>query len=201
MFNYAVNWLKILQENLPLFLHKTKRLDLLQALIKPLKDMHASFLVFAADALQKGRFTMEKIYIEKALNLKYDPIGNGIFIGNSLPNRVIIYQEAELQRTTWVFNEWNSGTAYLIGQTAQEQLGVYKAKTNNTNKQPSANPADWDVEINANSITVIRQDSEFSPATHFIVKVPVAIPYVDAEMRALIDLYNLAGMTYTIITY
>jgi hypothetical protein len=48
---------------------------------------------------------------------------------------------------------WSSSTSYVIGQTVfytpssfstYEQTGeIYKAKTNNTNKNPESNPSDW----------------------------------------------------------
>lgn len=39
---------------------------------------------------------------------------------------------------------WDSGTAYVINNTALASNGTrYTALTNNTNKEPSANPSDW----------------------------------------------------------
>jgi len=38
---------------------------------------------------------------------------------------------------------WNNGTAYKVGDVATESDLPYVARTNNTNKAPSANPADW----------------------------------------------------------
>lgn len=201
MFNYTVNWLKIIKENLPSFLHTDRRLKFIESLMKPLKDLHAGFLLMVDEYSQRARFTSEKQYIQKALNLKYDPIGNGITIENNLPKRVIVYQDDELQVNPWVFQEWNDTTSYLIGEFAQYDLGVYKAKTNNLNKKPSTNPGDWDVELYAVSVTIVRQDSEYDLVNYFTVKVPVAIPYVEEEMRAIIDLYSLAGIDYNIITY
>jgi hypothetical protein len=200
MFSYSVNWLKIIKENLPQALHKTKRINMLEALFKPLRVLHAQFILMVDEYSQKARFTNEKQYIEKALNLKFDPT-NGIFITLTVPKRTYVFKTEELQADLFVFNEWKAVTPYTVGQYAQEDLGVYKCKIAHSGLLPSANPSHWDVELFATQVVILRQESEFSPATRFTVMVPNYIAYDEQEMRAVIDLYNLAGIDYLITTY
>jgi hypothetical protein len=48
--------------------------------------------------------------------------------------------------------EWNSGTAYTVGQSVAHNTVGYIALVNNTNKIPSGNPTEW------SSISVARKE-------------------------------------------
>lgn len=201
MFNYAINWLRVLKENVPLFLQKNRRMDLLIAFQKPFKSIHASFLVAKTAYAQKARFTGEKMYLQKALNLRYDPVGNGIYIQNNWPTWLWLFKDTEVEPAPFVYLEWDAAKNYLTNEYAQEGLGVYKALNNNTNKLPSANPADWVLDINANGINYFFNESEYQDAARFIIYVPVAVAYIEEELRAIVDSYALAGIYYSIQTY
>lgn len=201
MFNYAVNWIRVLKENLPLFMQKNRRVDLLLAFQKPFKDIHAQFLIVKASYAQKARFTGEKMYLQKALNLRYDPVGNGIYIQNNWPTLLWLFKETEVEPAPWVYLEWNAATNYLTNEYAQEGLGVYRALNNNVNKLPSANPANWVLDTNANGINYFFNESEYTSMNRFIIMVPVAVGYIEEEMRAIVDTFALAGINYTIQTY
>ncbi len=199
MFNYIINWNKIIKENIPLFFHKPFRLAWITALIKPFKLMHVEFLQLRDDLIYKIRYSGQVIYLERVLNDKFDPTNRAIYITDlHLLNENYLYRKVELKPVTYLYRKWKVGTPYLIGEFSVDGNNVYKALTNNTGSQPSTNSGDWAFhKINI----FLHQQGEFNSSGGFIVNVPSALTYSETLMNAIINYYRFASKQYIINLY
>lgn len=199
MFNYEINWNKIIQENLPIFLQTIFRIKWILALIKPFKMIYSEFNSVMLEYIYKVRFTGQICYLETILNERFDPTGNGIYItnGNSNQQRYLYYR-SESKPPDYIYFRHSLSQAYLTDDYAIDGAFVYKALSNNTGKKPSLYPAYWQY---YKEVEFIYYRSEFSIQYDFIVNVPITILFDNKAMRALIDFYRLAGKRYKIITY
>ncbi|MCE9539757.1 MAG: hypothetical protein K8R85_11135 [Bacteroidetes bacterium] len=199
MFNYIINWDKIIKENLPVFFHKLFRLAWITALIKPFKIMHAEFLQLRDDYMYKVRYNSQVIYLERILNDKFDPTNRAIYITDlSQVNEEYLYQKIESKPANYLYSKWKIGNPYLIGEYAVDENNVYVALTNNAGLQPSLNPGDWAF-YKINKFLYLK--SEHNSSGGFIVNVPIALIYNDSMMRAIINYYRFASKQYVINLY
>lgn len=199
MFNLALNWLKILKENIPLSLHSTSMFDWLKVLISPFNKIHSELMQAYDIFILKIRYTGQVCYMEAILNAKFSPLGGGIYIiDGGIASKRFIYNTIELKPPYYTYRVWQSTIAYAVNEFSTDGNKVYKCLVANTNKQPSTNPTEWEF---YKDIEFIRQSSEFYLTYNFIVKVPSALVYNEISMRAIIDYYRLAGKKYKIETY
>lgn len=199
MFNYLLNWDKIVRENLPSFLHKTKRLEFIHALIKPLKLFLIDFDNVRAYYISKVAHNSRTIYFDKILNDTFDNVNRGIYItDNSIYNVNYLYKKSEVKPIFYMYKNWDLAVPYAIGEYAVDGNSVYISLTANTNSQPSANPLDWQF---YKTITFLRTNSEFNGFRGFIVNIPSTVVYDDKQMQSIINYYRLSGVFYTINIY
>lgn len=198
MFNYTVNFSKVVKDNLPDLLRTTIRLRRIRAMLKPLKQMYGEFMVLKAEYQYKCTFNGQVIYLETALNDSFDPVNRAIFITSAFFPPVYIYGKSELKQAIRIYSKWNSATAYLSGQFVWYNGLVYQANTNNTNKTPGVDP-EWT--ITTDKAPIIRSASNYNGAVSFIVNVPSALTFSTAQMNSLITYYIFAGFGYQIKTF
>ena len=197
MFNYLINWEKIVKENLPYFLHSLRRLNWIYSLIKPFKIIAEEFITLMQEFIDKIAYNGRVIYLEKILNDKFDPVGRGIYISDALrTGSHYIYQKIELKPPYYTYSKWNHSIAYLAGEFCVDGNGVYVALANNTNKAPSTN-AEWKFHkpvefVRSNADQVVRG---------FIVNIPTALVFDELRLRSLVNYYRLAGRNFTINLY
>lgn len=199
MFNLNINWPKIIKENLPFFLHRTKRIDFIKALISGVNQIYQEFLVMYQVYVYKIRFNGQVIYLEKILNDKFSPTSGGIYIvdANTIPKNYL-YRKSELKPPIYLYRKWKSTTNYSIGQFAVEGNNVFKSLTNNINSLPSTNPTDWQYH---SDVVYLRRASEFYMQYDFIVRVPSTVTFNVVSLKAIVDYYRLAGKRYKIEIY
>jgi hypothetical protein len=201
MFNYNINWLKQIKNNLPSFLIRSFRINFILALIKPIKNIYAEFLLIQADYIFKVRFNGQVCYLEKYLNLFFDP-GNGIYIDDFAPDYFYAYRTSELKPPTYLYNKWQPTINYLAGEFAYADDGnVYEAAFNNIGKYPVSGPGAAFWSGTTKKPPYIRQRAEFGGSISFIVYVPIALVFDINKMKAIINYYKLAGRGYLIQTY
>jgi hypothetical protein len=198
-FNYNINWNKIIEESIPSFLHSLFRIQWIIALIKPFKMINSEFAQARIDYVYKVRFNSEIQYLEKILNDRFDPTGNGIYISDGTTiSASYKYYKSEARLPKYVYWRWKPLQSYLIGDFAVEGNYVYQAITANTNKLPSINTSDWQYYTD---VTFRYFRSEWNVQIDFIVNVPASLIYNSNQMNALINFYRLAGKRYKIVTY
>jgi len=199
MFNYTINWHKILRENIPYFFQTWFRLNWIHALVKPIKNINVEFGQVRQAYINKVAYNGQRMNLEKILNDKFDSSLRRIFITDSFHfNNHYLYKKVESKPPRYLHKKWNSATNYGIGQFSVEGNSIYKSLTNNLNAQPSISPTDWDYE---RKVEFLRKRSEYSLTSGFIVNVPTSLVYDDPEMRATINYYRLAGIGFIIITF
>ena len=80
MFNYTINWNRIVKENLPVFFHTVFRLSWIYALIKPFKQIYDEFTALRAEYILKVAYNGQTNYLEKLLNDTFDATLRRIYI-------------------------------------------------------------------------------------------------------------------------
>lgn len=200
MFNYNVNWDKIIKQNLPLFLHILFRLDWIRSLIKPFKIIYNDFLIVKQEYIYKVRFTGQICYLKTILNQKFDPINNGIYITSTGPSgKYYIYRRSELKPPMYLYSRWQPLVSYAIGVYVVEGHYVYGPSTNtNVGIQPSLYPGIWPIH---KKIDFLRRRSEFNLQYDFEINIPATLVYNSLHLRAVVDYYKLAGKRYQIVLY
>lgn len=198
MFNYLTNWIKIIAENLPFFLHSPRRLNWIYALIKPFKILAEEFDKLRQEFIDKIAYTAQVIYLEKLLNDRFDSINRGIYISNSSRfGNYYLYRKAELKPAFYLYRRWDASIAYIAGEFSVEGNSVYLAVTNNTNLQPSLNTSDWSF---YKTVDFMRTKTD-KVTKGFVINIPHTLVFDELRLRALVNYYRLAGRNFTINLY
>jgi hypothetical protein len=78
MFNYNINWGRLVREQIPSFLHSLIRLTFIRALIKPVKIIHAEFLLRMQGWNYEVKFNAQVILMEYRLNKYFNTTWSNI---------------------------------------------------------------------------------------------------------------------------
>lgn len=195
MFNYNINWTKLVKENLPVFLHQAFRLTWIIALIAPVKKIYVDFLALRDEFIYKVRFNGQVIYLERILNDKFDFTLRRIYIEDGPAHSFFVYRRTELKPDPYTYRIWKSTTAFAAGEFAVHANKVYKALVPNTNQAPSSNPSSW---LFVKNLTFLWHATEFGITYNFIVNVPTALSLSEPGIKAQVNYYKLGGRTYII---
>lgn len=199
IFDFGINFEKVIKEHLASFLHGPKRLNRLKAMIKPFQIMYDEFHILRTEYAYKCTFNGSVIYLETALNDRFDPINREIYIDKSDNPKLYIYRKSELKPDMIMYRKWNAATPYNVGKFAWYQGKVYSANSPNTGKVPGVDP-EWTYEP-TRSAPILRRKSEYNGTISFVVYVKSTLVYNQNEMKSLIDYYKMAGRGYTIKPY
>lgn len=197
---YNVNWKRFVRFLTPNFMRQLRQIAWLEVLVSQVKSLHIGFLLFREEIIYKLRFNSQIIYLEKRLNDKWDNTNRGIYIENTADiDRNYLYNKIELRPKTFLHNKYDPNRTYIIGDWVVYKRRVYKAvDVIPLNWPPDLNPSEWQ---NRRERTWFYNQSEYISAFDFIVWVPVAVVFDINEMKAVINLYKLAGKRYQILTY
>lgn len=196
MFNYKINFLKVIKENLPLVLHTPRRLNRLRAASRPFKEIYKAFKIAKDDGLYKCTFNGSVIYLECSLNDRFDPVNRGITIEDAFYEPQYIYKKSELKPAPLLFMKWKVGTVFALGKFCFYQGLIYEATTGNVGKIPGTDP-EWFYRPDL-SAPVLRMRSNFNGELAFSVNVPSAVTFNEAELKALVNYYRIAGRGFLI---
>lgn len=104
MFNYIINWSKVIRENIPLFFHLSFRLNWINALIKPFKIIYSEFVITRAEYLYKVGYKHQKNYLERILNDRFDPSLRRIYLAdNTTTNTFYLYKNIESKPPLYMY--------------------------------------------------------------------------------------------------
>ncbi|GAA4349758.1 hypothetical protein GCM10023185_06720 [Hymenobacter saemangeumensis] len=78
-----IDFLRLATQLLPPLLRKPKLRAWVGSLLSPLRQQHAAFLLYAAQARRELSYNSQTMAYEKALNDRFDPNGQRIWIENS----------------------------------------------------------------------------------------------------------------------
>lgn len=100
MNRYLIQFATLAKNLLPPFLRKSRMLDWLRALVRPIQSLNQRFMDFMNRIRYRMRFNGQVIYLQRILNDFYDPVLRRIYIGNGnplgLPN--FVYNRIEGRR-------------------------------------------------------------------------------------------------------
>lgn len=199
MFNYLIHFQKTIRENLPEFFHNSRRLNWVLSMIRPVKIIHSEFRISQSEAIYKVAYTGQKIYLERILNERFDPILRRIYITNDyLFNDYYVYKIIESKPPKYLYKMWLSTTNYVTGNFVIDNNSVYRALASSTNEAPLTHPMKWQY---VKPVTFLHENIEYSAAAGFIVHVPSGLVFDNAFMVATVEYYIIAGINFTIVTF
>jgi hypothetical protein len=96
MFNFSLDFRKLVSDLLPPDLRKAKRIDWLLVLVSQIKSIHTQFVALATQKRFDLQFTSQVIYLEYLLNYRFNGGLNTIYIADAQnPDYVYLWQRAE----------------------------------------------------------------------------------------------------------
>ncbi|MBS1944778.1 MAG: hypothetical protein JST98_06140 [Bacteroidetes bacterium] len=194
----TVDWLKLVQLTMPQWWRRKRFVTWLIVLISQVRVLHSTFLAYRKASLYSLRISGQTIYLEKALNDRFAFPSGGIWIENMLDTpKYYLYNKVEVKPPPFWYNKWSSTGDYRLNERVVNGTAVYRALQDHPVGEPMASPH-WGV---SSDRTVLTNRGEATPGWSFIIHVPAAVVFDEAEMRAMVDTYKLAGKTYTIQTY
>lgn len=158
----------------PTFLRKPKRMAWLAVMMSQLKVLHDEFIAFRTVANREAKYNGQVMVLERMLNLNYYDED----IWASPPDPTAgghIWIEHTLSNIDMQFiwdEEENQPTFFIYDEVESNPDQVY-----------------------------LYDEEEYFNVIAFKVWVPVALAFEEAEMRARIDKYIIAGFNYEIVTY
>ncbi len=146
------------------------------------------------------KFTGQRLYLERWLNDKFDPVNKAITVTNIvLTLNPFVFNKIE-GREMYVFNKWKSATAYVTNDHVTHLGIVYKALQATTANTPASSPAFWSV---VRDQIYLFNKTEIGGAIVFTVTIPVTITLnaqTTADIKTEIDKFVIAGKNYEIVS-
>lgn len=195
---FSVNWNWFAQVSMPEWWRKTRMVAFVRLLLSPVAYLHGVFLTFRSRTIYDMEHTGQTMSLEHCLNDRFDPIDRGVWIENLDDlTQTYIYRKVEDRPTPILYRRWDPETSYPVGRRVSWNGIVWSAALANLNEQPGAN-AHW--AYVGKTFRLLRKGETLQPFD-FIVWTPILLVFDEAEMRALIDTYRMAGKRYSIQTY
>tara|TARA_R110000796_G_scaffold63139_2_gene145507 strand:- start:617 stop:1216 length:600 start_codon:yes stop_codon:yes gene_type:complete len=146
------------------------------------------------------QFTGQRLYLERWLNDKFDPVNQLITVTNViLTQNPFVYNSLE-QRETYLVNKWVGSQTYTINDRIGYGGKIFKALTTTTGNVPSGSPASW--VIHREQLYLFNK-GEIGSGFVFIVTVPATITLSNQVHQNISDQINkflIAGKQYQIIS-
>lgn len=161
---FDINWRTRVNNLLPSFKRSTSLIDFITALLEGLDVKAQEWFAFDVEIRKRAKFNSQVVVLRAALNNIFG-ISSSPFIlvetEQSFGRLIYIYNAAEGNDPTYIYNSSESQTIYIYNSTETVISGA------------------------------------------FIVKIPVGIYTAELErqVRAEVNTYKLAGMSFSIETY
>lgn len=195
----TLDWEKLVQLQVPLHLRRKRMVVWLLVLISGVRELYAAFLGYRKASLYSLRITGQTVYLEKALNDRFDFINRGIYIETASPGVAFyLHNKIESAPKIYLYNHYEASHSYLVGEFAIHAGRRWKAIVANPILAPGMDPSEW---IDMGPRLFLRNKAEGLVVQDFIIWVPATLVYNEAELRALVAIYKLAGKRYVIMTY
>lgn len=206
---FSIDFIDIMKKNIPVFLRKTRLLDFVSSLLKPLRTLNDLLLLFRDDIDYKLLFNGQVIVLEHYLNDIYDPVLRRIFISDYQKIKIdYLYNKQESKPKTFLYNKWQPNILYhtfqgfFSGDFVQKStlLGekIFLSTALTINENPEVTPSKWFLIKNAKSFrNNIERASEFD----FVVHIPQSISFNSIIVLNQISTYKLAGKRAKIVTF
>lgn len=195
-----VNWTDLVQRLLPRWWRRMRMLAWMRVLVSQVAAAHSVFLNSRSRVLYDLRINGQTIYLEKALNDRFDEEPRRIYIETiEDPSQLYLYRKAEEGPPLFLYPKWSAGRFFFVGAFAIHNGAVWECLIAGSGVEPVDGSPSWS--FHKDFDTYIRRKGESLQGIDFIVYVPIELVFDEAEMRALIERYRQAGKRYTIETY
>ena len=194
-FEFNVNYKDIFYNLTPEFLRKDNFLSCLYSISKAIQHIADDFRTKTQEMNTFLNHNSQIIYFEKYLNDKYDLLSRRITITNKSTELNYWFNDVEAASPVYVYNSWDSGTAYVVDDRIVFNNIIWACLVNNSGIQPLESSY-WTSE---GAIDYYYNRSGGSLNYDFVVNVPNSLAYNDAKFRGDIEQYKLAGKTYEIL--
>ncbi len=102
----SINWQLFIRYLTPRLLAKPLRLAWLYLIITPVRKLYNQFKDVEEIAIYSARHSCLKMYLEKALNDAFDPLGRGIYIDNvGNHSRLYLYRKGEPRPIKYIYKK------------------------------------------------------------------------------------------------
>ncbi len=195
----SIDWVRLVQLQVPQWLRRKRLLAWLLLCVSQVRALHSAFLAYRKAALYNLHITGQTIYLEKALNDRFDFVNRLIWIETATDlNQFFLRNKVEFAAPVFFYNKYNQAYQYVNGEYATSQGRLWKAIVPLPVHPPGENPAEWSDE---GEQLYLKNRSESQVQFDFTIWVPAALVYDENELRALVAIYKLAGKRYNIISY
>jgi hypothetical protein len=114
MFNFNLDFRKLINDILPPLRRKLILLDWIYALVSPIKTIHAQFMQLISKLRYDLQFNSQVIYLEYLLNLRFNGGLNTIFIADgSTATNVYVSKQIESQDPIYIVNSTELTPDYI----------------------------------------------------------------------------------------
>lgn len=197
---HSPNWMNLVQRVIPRWWRRVRMMAWLRVLIWPVMQLHAAFKAYRLSTLYDMRITGQVIYLERALNDRFDNVARRIYIETQADlTQDYIYRKVEERPPLYLYRKWSPTQGYSTADIVCHGSGVWKAAEDSLNSEPSLETADWTYEKPFSPYLIRKGES--LQAWDFIVWVPIELVYDEYELRALVNRYKQGGKKYTIQTF
>lgn len=202
MFNTRINFILVVRDNLPQMLQQSVTMQWIRAFTKPVREVYKQFQALSTEYLFRIRFNGQACYLQKILNLRFDPSLQRIHVIDTKEDRRYVYDYSAPPGKNRVYSKWDREYIYSPGQFAVDDGYLFEALLGSQNKKPKvsieAGEGCW--KYSDKKRFVIRF-SKVGVLTRYIVYVPSSLVFDNNEFVAVLNYYRLAGLTYTIKPY
>jgi len=213
MSKFKVTYRTLFFQLLPFFLRTALHLRYLFSAAKPLQTLNddgvivrdfdtvnPSFFQLFRFLDEFVKFDARTIYLQKWLNLYYDPLLERVKIvnNNNLPF-LHLFNKVEEKPPVYFYNEWDSTVAYVASPEdyVHDRGVVYVCTANNTGNRPP-NTNFWTKE---KDINFMFNDGD-TQLPDYTVEVPIAVElqpdYSTDRITRHVNQFNAAGTTFQI---
>ena len=145
-------------------------------------------------------FTGQRLYLERWLNDKFDPVNQAIEVNNiELAQNPFMFNKIE-GRDNYVANKWDLSTSYVVGDRVNFAGKRWRCVLASTNNPPNISPAYW---TEVSDVLFLYNKTEIGGAIVFEIVVPLTITLTDQKKKEIateIDKFVVAGKQYQIIS-
>jgi len=192
VYNFKVNFQKKIRDNTPDLLRRPRRINFVKAAIKPLRNIYKKVTKAGEDLYYATVFNGEVLYLETALNDRFDPIDRGIYI-TDMPDNLYIFFYDELREEEIEYLSWNVATNYPIGTFVERNGDIYKNPSATSLGDDPLGGTPWVIQPDL-APPIDYSIGELNPG--FIVNIPSIVVFDEPELRRLVEYYKFSGIEY-----
>lgn len=196
MFDFGINFKKVILENLASKLHAPKRFIFLHVASKPFRVIYSDFIkkwrVLYTQAVNNGQV----VYLETVLNDRFDSTLRRITVTDAFFLPLYIYKRVENKPPIRLYRRWNVVSTFAAGQYSVLGSKIYVASAPCTGSDVPGVSPNWT--LTGKTLPYLRMKGNFSGTITIYINLPTGLAYDPNELTNTIKFYKLAGLGHMI---